>query len=82
MRTSSAKVALRWQANDQLLLRGSWAQSFRIPSGQSGHGLLAGIRNLFEKQPPIAMSAFANSFLPPFYRMPGRFLYGNVGVRL
>ncbi len=40
-----------------------------------------GIRNLFDKQPPIAMSAFANSFLPTFYRAPGRFFYGRVGVK-
>ncbi|HEX2668449.1 MAG TPA: TonB-dependent receptor [Gammaproteobacteria bacterium] len=41
-----------------------------------------GVRNLFDKQPPIAMSAFANSFLPTFYRTPGRFLYVTVGVKL
>ncbi len=40
-----------------------------------------GIRNLFDKEPPIAMSAFANSFLPTFYRAPGRFFYGRVGVK-
>ena len=41
-----------------------------------------GIRNLFDKQPPIAMSAFANSFLPTLgYRAPGRFFYGRVGVK-
>ena len=40
-----------------------------------------GIRNLFDKQPPIAMSAFANSFLPTFYRAPGRFFFGRVGVK-
>jgi iron complex outermembrane recepter protein len=40
-----------------------------------------GIRNLFDKEPPIAMSAFANSFLPAFYRAPGRFFYGRIGVK-
>ncbi len=40
-----------------------------------------GIRNLFDKEPPIAMSAFANSFLPTYYRAPGRFFYGRVGVK-
>lgn len=40
-----------------------------------------GIRNLFDKQPPIAMDAFANSFLPTFYRTPGRFFHGSVGVK-
>ena len=40
-----------------------------------------GIRNLFDKEPPIAMSSFANSFLPTYYRAPGRFFYGRVGVK-
>ena len=40
-----------------------------------------GIRNLFDKEPPIAMSAFANSFLPTYYRAPGRFFYARVGVK-
>ncbi len=40
-----------------------------------------GIRNLFDKVPPIAMSAFANSFLPTYYRAPGRFFYVRVGVK-
>lgn len=40
-----------------------------------------GIRNLFDKAPPIAMSAFANSFLPTYYRAPGRFFYARVGVK-
>ena len=43
--------------------------------------LSLGIRNLFDKQPPIAMSTFANSYLPTFYRTPGRFLYGSVSVK-
>ena len=29
---STARVALRWQANDDLLLRGAWSQGFRVPS--------------------------------------------------
>ena len=29
---STARAALRWQANDDLLLRGAWSQGFRIPS--------------------------------------------------
>jgi outer membrane receptor protein involved in Fe transport len=40
-----------------------------------------GIRNLFDKEPPIAMSAFANSYLPTFYRTPGRFFFASVGVK-
>ena len=40
-----------------------------------------GIRNLFDKEPPIAMSSFANSFLPTYYRAAGRFFYARVGVK-
>ncbi|HEV2112007.1 MAG TPA: TonB-dependent receptor [Gammaproteobacteria bacterium] len=29
---STARWALRWQVNDDLLIRGSWSQGFRIPS--------------------------------------------------
>src|SRR6185503_7559542 len=36
-----------------------------------------GIRNLFDKAPPTALTAFANSFLPAFYRVPGREFYGR-----
>lgn len=40
-----------------------------------------GVQNLFDKQPPIAGTAFANSFFPTFYRVPGRFFYGKATVR-
>ena len=40
-----------------------------------------GVRNLFDKEPPVSMDAFANSFLPTYYRTPGRFFYGSVGVK-
>ncbi|MGE5625269.1 MAG: TonB-dependent receptor plug domain-containing protein [Bacillota bacterium] len=40
-----------------------------------------GIRNLFDKQPPAALTAFANSFLPAFYRVPGREFYGRISVK-
>ncbi len=40
-----------------------------------------GIRNLFDKQPPTAITAFANSFLPAFYRVPGREFYGRISVK-
>jgi iron complex outermembrane receptor protein len=39
-----------------------------------------GVNNLFDKAPPIARAAFANSFYP-MYRVPGRFVYGRVSVR-
>lgn len=38
-----------------------------------------GINNLFDKAPPVARTAFANSTLP-MYRLPGRFFYGRVTV--
>jgi iron complex outermembrane receptor protein len=40
-----------------------------------------GIRNIFDKQPPTALTAFANSFLPSFYRVPGREFYGRISVK-
>jgi outer membrane receptor protein involved in Fe transport len=40
-----------------------------------------GIRNLLDKQPPTALTAFANSFLPSFYRVPGREFYGRISVK-
>ena len=40
-----------------------------------------GIRNLFDRNPPISMTAFANSYQPFYYRVPGRFFYARVGVR-
>ncbi|MCF4008061.1 TonB-dependent receptor domain-containing protein [Rheinheimera sp. UJ63] len=33
-----------------------------------------GVRNLFDKEPPLAFSAFANTY-DPTYRLPGRFGY-------
>lgn len=40
-----------------------------------------GVRNLFDKNPPISETAFANSYQPYYYRVPGRFIYARVGVR-
>jgi len=40
-----------------------------------------GIRNLFDKEPPISMDTFANSYLPTYYRTPGRFFWASVGVK-
>jgi iron complex outermembrane receptor protein len=39
-----------------------------------------GIRNLFDKEPPVAYSAFANSY-DPSYRIPGRYLYASFKQR-
>ena len=41
-----------------------------------------GVRNLFDKNAPISMTAFANSYQPFLgYEVPGRFIYGRIGVR-
>ena len=40
-----------------------------------------GVRNMFNKQPPISRDAFANSYVPNYYDVPGRFFYGRVSVR-
>lgn len=52
--------------------------SYTVPAWNTT--FTVGIQNLFDKQPPIAMTAFANSTLP-IYRVPGRFFYARVGVR-
>jgi iron complex outermembrane receptor protein len=39
-----------------------------------------GVNNLFNKTPPISRTAFANSYLPVYYRTPGRFIYGRISV--
>lgn len=52
--------------------------SYTVPSWNTK--FTVGIRNLFDKQPPISMTAFANSSLP-LYRVPGRFFYARVGVK-
>lgn len=39
-----------------------------------------GVLNAFDKKPPAARTAFANTMLP-MYRIPGRFWYGRVSVR-
>ncbi len=40
-----------------------------------------GIRNIFDKQPPTALTAFANSFDPTLYDVPGRFPYLRISTR-
>jgi iron complex outermembrane receptor protein len=39
-----------------------------------------GIRNLFDKEPPLAYSAFANTY-DPSYRIPGRYMYASYKQR-
>ena len=33
-----------------------------------------GVKNIFDKQPPVSFTTFANSF-DPAYEIPGRFVY-------
>lgn len=41
-----------------------------------------GVQNIFDKAPPIAVTAQnIASFLPSYYRIPGRYFYGRVSVR-
>jgi len=40
-----------------------------------------GINNVFQKDPPIAMTAFINNYLWYYYRIPGRFVYARVQVQ-
>jgi iron complex outermembrane recepter protein len=42
--------------------------------------LSVGVRNLFDKEPPLAYSAFANTY-DPAYRIPGRYLYASYTQR-
>ncbi|HSC47840.1 MAG TPA: hypothetical protein VLG68_07125, partial [Gammaproteobacteria bacterium] len=40
-----------------------------------------GIQNVFGKQPPAAISAFANTYYPFYNRIPGQFFYGRITVK-
>lgn len=40
--------------------------------------LTAGIRNLFDKNPPVCFGCFANSYDPTVYEVPGRYWYLRV----
>jgi len=40
-----------------------------------------GIQNLFGKQPPSGVNAFANTYDPFYNRIPGQFFYGRIGVK-
>lgn len=40
-----------------------------------------GINNVFQKDPPISMTAFINNYLWYYYRIPGRFFYGRIQVQ-
>jgi iron complex outermembrane receptor protein len=39
-----------------------------------------GVRNIFDKEPPLAYSAFSNTY-DPSYRIPGRYLYASYTQR-
>lgn len=40
-----------------------------------------GVQNLFDREPPIAMTYSPGDFLPVYYRIPGRFLYARATIR-
>lgn len=40
-----------------------------------------GVNNVFQKNPPISMTAFINNYLWYYYRIPGRFVYARVQVQ-
>jgi outer membrane receptor protein involved in Fe transport len=40
-----------------------------------------GVNNVTDKDPPVSYSAFANSFDPTLYEVPGRFPYARLSVR-
>jgi len=39
-----------------------------------------GINNLFDTDPRVSYSTFANSFDPSMYEIPGRFVYGRISL--
>ena len=50
-------------------IEGSWASPW-------GAHVTLGVRNAFDRTPPVSFSAFANSFFPD-YDLPGRFWYAR-----
>ncbi|MGH8273969.1 MAG: TonB-dependent receptor domain-containing protein [Gammaproteobacteria bacterium] len=47
----------------------SWNTTFQV-----------GINNILDRSPPIAMTAYVGSYLPVYYRTPGRFVYARATV--
>ncbi len=39
-----------------------------------------GINNILDREPPIAMTAYVGSYLPVYYRTPGRFIYARAVI--
>lgn len=44
--------------------------------------LTVGVENIFDEDPPICLSCSLNGYDPSTYRIPGRFLFGRLSVRL
>ena len=42
--------------------------------------LTLGVNNLWDTDPEISYTTFANSFDPSMYEIPGRFFYGRVNL--
>tara|TARA_R110002126_G_scaffold33382_41_gene104616 strand:+ start:948 stop:3749 length:2802 start_codon:yes stop_codon:yes gene_type:complete len=43
--------------------------------------VLLGVNNLFDTDPRVSYSTFANSFDPSMYEIPGRFVYGRISMQ-
>lgn len=44
--------------------------------------LTVGAENIFDRDPPICLSCSLNGYDPSTYRIPGRFLFGRLNIRL
>ena len=42
--------------------------------------LTFGVNNLWDADPEVSYTTFANSFDPSMYEIPGRFFYGRINV--
>ena len=42
--------------------------------------LTLGVNNLWDTDPEVSYTTFANSFDPSMYEIPGRFFYGRVNL--
>ncbi len=72
---TTAKVGLRWQVNDQFLLRGTWAEGFRAPTIGELFGAASGFDAVLNDpcSAPIAGGLQANCAalgVPPGYVQP------------
>lgn len=57
------------------------AQVLWKPSGIEGLSVALGVNNLLDEDPPACQTCDLNNFDGTIHHVPGRFLYGRVGVR-